>query len=124
MKLLKKVSVLVVAVAMMLNIVSPTLTFAGTVEQGSLQINREGATYNLYKVLDSETEVIGDKEIPIFSVNSSFTSFFNGDSEYTFESDKGILKNGVLVVSSDKLLGTDSTEDYITGCGRDLALQS
>lgn len=112
MKLLKKVSVLVVAVAMMLNIVSPTLTFAGTVEQGSLQINREGATYNLYKVLDSETEVIGDKEIPIFSVNSSFTSFFNGDSEYTFESDKGILKNGVLVVSSDKLLGTDSTEDY------------
>lgn len=112
MKLLKKVSVLVVAVAMMLNIVSPTLTFAGTVKQGSLQINREGATYNLYKVLDSKTETIGDKDIPIFSVNSSFTSFFNGDSEYTFESDKGILKNGVLVVSSDKLLGTDSTEDY------------
>ena len=67
MKLLKKVSVLVVAVAMMLNIVSPTLTFAGTVEKGSLQINREGATYNLYKVLNSETEVIGDKEIPIFT---------------------------------------------------------
>ena len=80
MKLLKKVSVLVVAVAMMLNIVSPTLTFAGTVKQGSLQINREGATYNLYKVLDSKTETIGDKDIPIFSVNSSFTSFFNGYS--------------------------------------------
>ena len=91
MKLLKKVSVLVVAVAMMVGIISPTFTAASVVGKGSLQINREGATYNLYKVLDSETEVIGDKEIPIFSVNSSFTSFFNGDSEYTFESDKGIL---------------------------------
>ena len=62
MKILKKVSVLVVAVAMMLNIVSPTFTAASVVGKGSLQINREGAKYDLYKILDSKTETIGSKE--------------------------------------------------------------
>ncbi len=112
MKILKKVSVLVVAVAMMLNIVSPTFTAASVVGKGSLLINREGATYDLYKILDSKTETIGSKEIPVYSVNSSFKNFFNGANGYTFESDKGILKGETVVVSSDQLRTENSTDDY------------
>lgn len=112
MKVFKKLSVLVVAVAMILNIVSPTFTAATVIGKGYLQVNREGAKYDVYKILDSKTETIGNEDIAIYSVNSSFASFFNGDNGYTFESDKGILKGETIVVSTDKLLGADSTEDY------------
>lgn len=112
MKVFKKLSVLVVAVAMILNIVSPTFTAASVIGKGYLQVNREGAKYDVYKILDSKTETIGNEDIAIYSVNSSFASFFNGDNGYTFESDKGILKGETIVVSTDKLLGADSTEDY------------
>lgn len=115
MKIFKKISVLVVAVAMMLNLVSPTCTSAGTVEKGFLQINREGATYDVYKVLNSKTEVIGNKEIPVYSVNPSFENFFNGKVEnggYTFKSDRGILKGETVVVSSDQLRTENSKDGY------------
>ena len=112
MKLLKKVSVLVVSVAMMVGIISPTFTAASVVGKGSLQINREGATYELYKILDSKTETIGNEDIAIYSVNDNFKNLFNGSKGYTFESDKGILKDGTVVISSDQLRTDDSKDEY------------
>lgn len=112
MKLLKKVSVLVVSVAMMVGIISPTFTAASVVGKGSLQINREGATYELYKILDSKTETIGNEDIAIYSVNDKFKNLFNGSKGYTFESDKGILKDGTVVISSDQLRTDDSKDEY------------
>lgn len=112
MKIFKKVSVLVVAVAMMLNIVSPTFTAASVIGKGSLQINREEATYDVYKILDGKTETIGGKEIAIYSVNDKFKNFFNEANGYTFESDKGILKGETIVISSDQLRTENSKDDY------------
>lgn len=90
MKVFKKLSMLFVAAAMMMTTVSTTFAAEDmSTGQGELTINREGASYNAYQILDSKNKKVGDKNLTIYSVNEEFKAFFDGNP-YKFDADKGI----------------------------------
>lgn len=108
MKVFKKLSMLFVAVAMMMTTVSTAFAAESKTEKGTIAIHREGASYDVYKVLDAKTKTIGSEDIAVYSINSDFTNFFDGKhGGYTFDADKGILLNDEVLASTDELLKND-----------------
>lgn len=100
MKLFKKLSTLLAAAAMMLITVTTT-NAAGETTNQNLTIKKVGSTFNTYQVLNATKE---ENKVFSFKVSSEFEAFFKGDSNYggyTFNPDKGILKDGKVVVKTD-----------------------
>lgn len=91
MKAFKKLSMLFVAVAMMMTTVSTAFAAGETsVGNGNLKIDRNGATYNVYKVLGSKNKQVNGNNLVMYTETSDFKGFFDGTS-YKFDVDQGIL---------------------------------
>lgn len=112
MKVFKKLSMLFVAAAMMMT--TTTTAFAADSMKdgkGTVQINRDGAEYKAYKILDSKTKSTGGKNIAVYTVNKDYENFFK-TSGYTFVADEGIKFEGKDVVLTDKLRQEDTKDEY------------
>ena len=108
MKVFKKLSMLFVAAAMMMTTVSTAFAAESKTEKGTIAIHREGASYDVYKVLDAKTKTIGSEDIAVYTINSDFTNFFDGThGGYTFDADKGIMLGTEVLASADQLLKND-----------------
>lgn len=114
MKVFKKLSMLFVAAAMMMT--TTTTAFAADSMKdgkGTVQINRDGAEYKAYKILDSKTKSTGGKDIAVYTVNKDYEDFFN-TSGYTFVADDGIQLNGEnLATLSQNLRDKDAKDEYV-----------
>ena len=97
MKLFKKLSTLLAAAAMMLMTVTTT-NAAET--KPSIKMDKEGANFSAYRVLDATEEASGTF---VYSVNDNFKSFFENTKygSYTFNPDKGISNGKKVIVSAD-----------------------
>ena len=103
MKLLKRLSTIAVAAVMMM--ATTSTTFAAPISgsgDGTITIDRDDAAYKAYRVLDSTTKTMSNNEaVTVYSINTSFEEFFKNNATYSFSADKGILKNGEVLVSDD-----------------------
>lgn len=117
MKVFKKLSMLFVAAAMMMTTTTTAFAADDSMKnsmkdgQGSVQINRDGAEYKAYKILDSKTKSTGGKDIAVYTVNKDYEDFFK-TSGYTFVADEGILFNGTKVASTDEIRNENKTDGY------------
>lgn len=122
MKVFKKLSMLFVAAAMMMTTVSTTFAAEDmTTGQGELTINREGASYNAYQILDSKNKQVGKQNLTIYSVNADFKAFFDGNP-YKFDADKGIQQKNETTGTFEVLTTPDG--DGLLGAGNSNLQQS
>lgn len=119
MKVFKKLSMLFVAAAMMMTTTTTAFAADDSMKnsmkdgQGSVQINRDGAEYNAYKILDSKTKSTGNKNIAVYTVNKEYEDFFE-TSGYTFVADEGIKFEGKNVaLLTQNLRDKDSKDEYV-----------
>lgn len=97
MKMFKKISALLAATAMMFMSVT-TANAEGTSNPLTLSVEKEGSTFEVYKVLDARKGNDGTNDLYTWSVNSSFTDFFGKNKDYTFDATKGIVgKDGKTI---------------------------
>lgn len=99
MKMFKKISALLAATAMMFMSVT-TANAEGASNPLTLSVEKEGSTFEVYKVLDAKAGKDGktDGNLYTWSVNSSFTGFFGEEKDYTFDATKGIVdKDGKTI---------------------------
>lgn len=118
MKVFKKLSMLFVAAAMMMTTTTTAFAADDSMKnsmkdgQGSVQINRDGAEYKAYKILDSKTKSTDDKNIAVYTVNKDYEDFFQ-TSGYSFVADDGIQLNGEnLAKLSQNLRDKDTKDEY------------
>ena len=97
MKMIKKLSALLAAAAMMF--MSVTTTNAAELNP-SIKMDKEGANFSAYRVLDATKEASGTF---VYSVNENFENFFENAEygSYTFNPDKGISNGKKVIVSAD-----------------------
>lgn len=97
MKMIKKLSALLAAATMMF--MSVTTTNAAETNP-SIKMDKEGANFSAYRVLDATEEASGTF---VYSINENFEDFFENAEygSYTFNPDKGISNGNKVIVSAD-----------------------
>lgn len=120
MKVFKKLSMLFVAAAMMMTTVSTAFAAENdsklTEGTGTINVQRDGATYKAYKVLGSKTKTVAGQTITVYNDETAFKNYFTTNGTFKFDADKGIYTeaNGAInVVSNNKDSEKQENNTYV-----------
>ena len=97
-------SVITVLLALVMTLCMAQSAFAQNI---AISNAKDSGTYMAYKVLDATDA--GDGNFT-FAVNAAFADFFGGESSYSFDANRGILKDGELITGDAEWTNTNSTE--------------